>query len=196
MVSDKHLQMIKATLVVDKFVYNMFSRFLCLVAFLFFYQYCLADDIRKETVGDRVVTERHASEYGFYVYTIDKYDDKAAGIKHKKIPFDAVTTYPVWANRQLYKQETNAFVEYCRSVFGKNKKNLTAEDMYIYIKYILVDDGSIICTRIKSDFCLFDLYTPKEISDMFDKISTYRYSTPLVLNPKEGYHEADLCIWK
>ena len=27
---------------------------------------------------------------------------------------------------------------------------------------------------------------------MFDKISSFRYSTPLVLSPKEGYYEADI----
>lgn len=43
-------------------------RYLCVVAFMFFLQYCLADDIRTETVGDRVVTEYHVSKYDLYYY--------------------------------------------------------------------------------------------------------------------------------
>lgn len=196
MTLDKYLQTIKNCILIDGFGNIKFSRFICLVAFLFFYQYCFADDIRKEIVGDRIVTERHALESNFYYYTIDVYDNKALEIKLKKTPYMAITTYPAWTNYPLYVQETNDFVKYCRSMFGKNQKELTVEDMRIRITYILVDDGTIICTRIKADVSLFDLYTPNEISDIFHKISTYRYSTPLVLNPKEGYYENSFRIWK
>ncbi|MDO4932645.1 MAG: hypothetical protein Q4E63_08400 [Prevotellaceae bacterium] len=164
--------------------------------FLVYSMYCFADDLRKENIGNRVVTERHVSEYGFYIYTINEYDDKAAEIRRKKRPYDVVTTTPAWTNYPLYKQETDKFVEYCRSVFDGYHKGMTVKDMYIYIGHILVDDGTIICTRIKSDVCLFNLYTPREISAIFDNVSAYKYSTPLVLHPKEGYNEANMSIWK
>ena len=173
---------------------DIFFHCLCIGIFLVSSLCCFADDYRKETVENRVVTERHILEYGFYVYTINEYDNKATEIRRKKTPYDVVTKYPAWTNYPLHRQETDKLVKYCRSVFDNNKRP-TVDDMHISVGYILVDDGSVICTRIKSDICLFDLYTPKEISDMFDKISTFKYSTPLVLYPKEGYHEADMSIW-
>lgn len=190
----KYLQTIINHFCIDNFVSNMFFRCLCIGLFLFSSLCCFADDYRKETVGDRVVTERRTQRYSFYLYTIDKYDSKMSDVKSKKKPYIAFTTVPAWTNYPLHRQETDKLVEYCRSVFDNNKRP-TVDDMHISVGYILVDDGSVICTRIKSDVCLFDLYTPKEISDMFDKISTFKYSTPLVLYPKEGYHEADMSIW-
>ena len=41
----------------------------------------------------------------------------------------AITTYPAWTNYPLYVQETNDFVKYCRSMFGKNQKELTVSAM-------------------------------------------------------------------
>lgn len=196
MATKRYLQTVINLFDMDNFVGNMLSRLLCITMFFVFHLYCFADEERKEAVGNRVVTERYVSEYDFYVYTINEYDDKAAAIRRNKKPYDVVTTTPAWTNYPLYRQETDKFVEYCRTVFGNNKKGLTVKDMYIYIGHILVDDGSIICTRIKSDVCLFDLYTPKEISNMFDKISAYKYSTPLVLYPEEGYNETNMGIWK
>ncbi|MDO4172774.1 MAG: hypothetical protein Q4E63_05335 [Prevotellaceae bacterium] len=172
--------------------------YLCVGLFLVYSLCCFADEERKETVGNRTVTERNISEYSFYVYTIDVYENKAKNIKAIKKAYDEVglATTPAWTNEPLRKQEAKKMAQFCENLFVNNKKGLTVKDMGIYIRTIIVDNGSVICTRIKSDVCLFDLYTPKEISDMFDKISTFKYSTPLVLNPKEGYYEADMCIWR
>ena len=82
-------------------------RYLCVVAFMFFLQYCLADDIRTETVGDRVVTEYHVSKYDLYYYTINVYNEKARNIKNTKKAYDEVglATTPAWTNDPLRRQE-------------------------------------------------------------------------------------------
>ena len=198
MTLDKYLQTIKNCILIDGFGNIKFSRFICLVAFLFFYQYCLADDIRTETVGDRVVTEYHVSKYDLYYYTINVYNEKARNIKNTKKAYDEVglATTPAWTNDPLRRQEAKNLAQYCKDLFTNNKRRLSVKDMGIFVRTIIIDDGHVICTRIKSNVSLLNIFTTKELSDMFDKISSFRYSTPLVLSPKEGYYEADMCIWR
>ena len=41
---------------------------------------------------------------------------------------------------------------------------------------------------------LFDMYSPKEILDIFDKIGAYKYKIPVVSSPDKGYYIVSLLI--
>ena len=144
---------------------------------------------------NRSITERHPSD-SLYMYSVADLKEKIAEIKMVKVPFDEVTntTEPKWNDYLLFNKENKEHAQLIKSYFSGNEKGLSPGKFIISCSYMLNDDGSTICKQINTTESLFDMYSPKEILDIFDKIGTYKYKTPVVSSPDKGYYIVSLLI--
>ena len=144
---------------------------------------------------NRSITERHPSD-SLYMYSVADLKEKIAEIKKVKVPFDEVTntTEPKWNDYLLFNKENKEHAQLIKSYFSGNEKGLSPGKFIISCSYMLNDDGSTICKQINTTESLFDMYSPKEILDIFDKIGTYKYKTPVVSSPDKGYYIVSLLI--
>ena len=183
---------------------NQFHKILNVIIYLvvmnfFFIQEVFAGDISNDTkvveYSGRSITERHPSD-SLYMYSVADLKEKIAEIKKVKVPFDYSTNsaYPMWNDYSLFDKECNEYVQLIKNYFSKYEKELLPRKSLIFCSYLLNDDGSTICKEITTKISLFDMYSPKEILDIFDKIGTYKYKTPVVSSPDKGYYELSLII--
>ena len=180
--------------------YKFFNVTIYLVVMNFFFLHGVyAEDTSNRTkvvkYSGRSITERHPYD-SLYMYSIADLKEKIADIKKAKMPFDEVTntTEPKWNDYLLFNKENKEHAQLIKSYFSGNKKGLSPGKFIISCSYLLNDDGSTICKQINTTESLFDMYSPKEILDIFDKIGTYKYKTPVVSSPDKGYYELSLII--
>ena len=78
------------------------------------------------------------------------------------------------------------------SCLGNNKKKLSSNDIQYDGKALIDDDGSVICYEIIAKMPLLELFTAKEILNIFDTINSFRFTTPLMKYESTGYLETIL----
>ena len=168
----------------------------------FFIQGVYAEDISSDTMvvkySGRSITERHyvTTDNNLYIYSVADLNEKIEKIKKAKMPFDycANSAYPKWNDYLLFNKECKEYVQLVRSYFSKNKKGISPTEILLSFYVMLNDDGSTICKQINSEVNLFDMFSTKEILDIFDKIGTYKFTTPVVSSPSKGYCVLPLMI--
>ena len=165
----------------------------------FFIQGVYAEDISNDTMvveySGRSITERHPYT-NFYTYSVADLNEKIEKIKKTKMPFDYYTnsSYPMWYNYQYFNKEVKEYTQLVKSYISNNKKGLLPQNIVYSCKFFLNDDGCTICKKIIAKVSLFDVFSAKEILDLFDKIGTYKFATPVVYSPGIGYCELSLII--
>ena len=159
----------------------------------FFIQGVYSEDISENTkfvkYQGRSLVERHYNDSS-YMYFVADLSKKISDVMKVKMPFDYSTNsaYPMWNDYFLHDKECNEQVQLIKSCFSENKKGLSPEKLVISCSCLLNDDGSTICKQINTKASLLDMYSPKELLDIFDKIGTYKYKTPVVSSPDKGYY--------
>lgn|SRR5574344_492135 len=180
--------------------YKTFNVIINLVVMNFFfiqgvYSEVISGNTKTVKYESRSIIEKHPSD-SLYMYSVADLKEKIAKIKKVKMPFDYSTnsSYPMWNDYLLFNKECNEYVQLIKNYFSKYEKELLPRKSLIFCSYLLNDDGSTICKEITTKVSLFDMYSPKEILDIFDKIGTYKYKTPVVSSPDKGYYELSLII--
>ena len=148
--------------------------------------------------GNRtIVEETRRSSYGnttYYQYSIADISERVDNIKKKKKEFNynAEYTYPVYKNQQLMKDEYKELNSLYHTCLGNNKKKLSSNDIQYDGKALINDDGSVICYKIIAKTPLLELFTAKELLNIFDTINSFRFTTPLMKYESTGYLETML----
>ena len=147
--------------------------------------------------GNRtIVEETRRSSYGnlYYQYSVSDISERINNIKKEKKEFNynAEYTYPVYKNKQLMNAEFKKLDSLYHSCFGNNKKKLSSNDIQYDGKALIDDDGSVICYKIIAKTPLLELFTAKELLNIFDTINSFRFTTPLMKYESTGYLEATL----
>ena len=147
--------------------------------------------------GNRtIVEETRRNSYGdlYYQYSVTDISERINNIKKKKKEFNynAEYTYPVYKNRQLMNAEFKKLDRLYHSCLGNNKKKLSSNDIQYDGKALIDDDGSVICYEIIAKMPLLELFTAKEILNIFDTINSFRFTTPLMKYESTGYLETIL----
>jgi hypothetical protein len=180
--------------------YKIFNVVIYLAVMNFFfiqgvYSEVISGNTKIVKYENRSITERHPSD-SLYMYSVADLKEKITEIEKVKMPFNEVTntTDPRWNDFLLFNKECKEYIQLVKSYFLKNEKGLSPTEIVSSFNSLLNDDGSTICKRIKTKVSLFDMYSPKEILDIFDKIGTYKYKTPVVSSPDKGYYELPLII--
>jgi len=182
---------------------KMINMTICIVVMNFFFiQGVYSKVISDETIivkyMDRNIIERHyvTTDNNLYIYSVADLNEKIEKIKKAKMPFDYCTNsaYPKWNDYLLFNKECKEYVQLVRSYFSKNKKGISPTEILLSFYVMLNDDGSTICKQINSEVNLFDMFSTKEILDIFDKIGTYKFTTPVVSSPSKGYCVLPLMI--
>ncbi len=75
---------------------------------------------------------------------------------------------------------------------GNNKKKLSSNDIQYDGNALINDDGSVICYKIIAKTPLLELFTAKELLNIFDTINSFRFTTPLMKYESTGYLETML----
>ncbi len=165
----------------------------------FFIQGVYAEDISSDTIvvkySGRSITERHPYT-NLYTYSVADLNEKIAEIKKIKMPFIFYTnsSYPMWYNYQYFNKEVKKYTQLVKSYISNNKKGLLPQNIVFSCNFLINDDGCTICKQINAKVSLFDVFSAKEILDLFDKIGTYKFATPVVSSPGIGYCELSLII--
>jgi hypothetical protein len=147
--------------------------------------------------GNRtIVEETRRSSYGntYYQYSIADISERVDNIKKKKKEFNynAEYTYPIYKNQQLMKDEYKKLNSLYHTCLGNNKKKLSSNDIQYDGKALINDDGSVICYKIIAKTPLLELFTAKELLNIFDTINSFRFTTPLMKYESTGYLETML----
>ena len=147
--------------------------------------------------GNRtIVEETRRSSYGntYYQYSIADISERVDNIKKKKKEFNynAEYTYPIRNNPLLMKKEFSELDQICLNCFGKNPKKLKPKEVLCFSQALIDDDGSVICYKIIAKTPLLELFTAKELLNIFDTINSFRFTTPLMKYESTGYLETML----
>ncbi|SHK47427.1 hypothetical protein [Xylanibacter ruminicola] len=146
--------------------------------------------------GNRTIVEETNNNDGklFYYYTVNDISNRVNALKQRKIEFNykAEYPYPIRNNPQLMKKEFHELDQLCLSCFSKNAKNMKPKEILCYNKALIDDDGSVICYKIIAKTPLLELFTAKELLNIFDTINSFRFTTPLMKYESTGYLEATL----
>lgn len=154
-------------------------------------------------VNSRTITEKISSS-GWLYYTIDEFTGKTEQIKKSRIPyvFNFEPAYPIWHSEKRFLMDARSLVLFCQKIFDGYKKKKTAEEMSVSVQAILTEDGKVLCSGLSSKIRLLDYFTANEISEIFDKVSEFKFTTPLMSisekgqrRPINGYHELDFESW-
>ena len=146
------------------------------------------NEIRTEIVNGRTITEVfHApsSDIQWYEYKVDNYSQQIDSIKQSKMPFSYHTKYPVW-NYPYIHNAVQEFKKYIKNIFTDNGAVQSNEEYLQNCRYLINDTGEVFCYEIWTARSLFFIYTPAEILEIFDEISTYVFPTPVVKVPEDG----------
>ena len=142
--------------------------------------------------GNRtIVEETRRSSYGntYYQYSIADISERVDNIKKKKKEFNynAEYTYPIYKNQQLMKDEYKKLNSLYHTCLGNNKKKLSSNDIQYDGKALINDDGSVICYKIIAKTPLLELFTAKELLNIFDTINSFRFTSTGYLETMLGY---------
>ena len=162
------------------------------------YSKIISDETKIVKYMNRSIIERHcvSTDNNLYIYSVADLNEKIEKIKKTKMPFDYYTNsaYPKWNDYLLFNKECKEYTQLVKSYFSKNKKGISPTEILLSFYVLLNDDGITICKQINSEVDLFNIFSTKEILDIFDKIGTYKYKTPVVSSPSKGYCELPLMI--
>ena len=146
--------------------------------------------------GNRTIVESTKIEEGrlFCYYTVNDLSNRVNAIKQQKKEFnyDAKYTYPIRKNPLLMKKEFSELDQICLNCFGKNPKKLKPKEVLCFSQALIDDDGSVICYKIIAKTPLLELFTAKELLNIFDTINSFRFTTPLMKYESTGYLETML----
>ena len=146
--------------------------------------------------GNRTIVESTKIEEGrlFCYYTVNDLSNRVNAIKQQKKEFnyDAKYTYPIRNNPLLMKKEFSELDQICLNCFGKNPKKLKPKEVLCFSQALIDDDGSVICYKIIAKTPLLELFTAKELLNIFDTINSFRFTTPLMKYESTGYLETML----
>jgi len=146
--------------------------------------------------GNRTIVESTKIEEGrlFCYYTVNDLSNRVNAIKQQKKEFNynAEYTYPIYKNQQLMKDEYKKLNSLYHTCLGNNKKKLSSNDIQYDGKALINDDGSVICYKIIAKTPLLELFTAKELLNIFDTINSFRFTTPLMKYESTGYLETML----
>ena len=143
--------------------------------------------------GNRtIVEETRRSSYGntYYQYSIADISERKK--KKKEFNYNAEYTYPIRNNPLLMKKEFSELDQICLNCFGKNPKNLKPKEVLCFSQALIDDDGSVICYKIIAKTPLLELFTARELLNIFDTINSFRFTTPLMKYESTGYLETML----
>ena len=162
------------------------------------YSKVISDETKIVKYMNRSIIERHcvSTDNNLYIYSVADLNEKIEKIKKTKMPFFYYTnsSYPMWYNYQYFNKEVKEYTQLVKSYISNNKKGLLPQNIVYSCKFFLNDDGCTICKKIIAKVSLFDVFSAKEILDLFDKIGTYKFATPVVYSPGIGYCELSLII--
>ena len=146
--------------------------------------------------GNRTIIEekRNGKENTYYYYTVADITERVNIIKKQKKEFNynAKYTYPIKNNPQQLQRETNSLDSLYVSCMNQNKRNLSHNEIQYFAESLIVDDGSVICYKIRTKIPLLELFTAREILNIFDTVNSFRFTTPLMKYEKTGYLPIDL----
>ena len=171
---------------------------LCSLFGLFISTPMQGDEIRtKSWFGRTVIEKSHVSRFTgqtTYEYKIDDCTQKIEKIKKEKKAFGDYNGYPQWNLNT--KEKFKEFDEYIKNSFTSNL--LTGKTAKEYLKscdYLINDNGEVICYSIRTSKSLFEIYFTYEILNIFDKINTFKFQTPIVRVPKDGIGYEIVSTW-
>lgn len=147
----------------------------------------------KEIMHSDTVRNRH-----FYSYTVSDIYEYAKQIRQTLPPFDLNGEYtePRWSNYQQFTKETDKLHKVAYDSFYPNCKGFSDKQLGINMKILCTNEGKVCCYEIISKASLLNVFTSEELIAIFDKISCFVYTTPLVKHPDEGYWYFSLGIYK
>lgn len=156
----------------------------------------------EETVNGRKFTETlhydSIKNQKRYSYTILDVSEKVKSIKDSLYSFDNGGQYtePRWMDYQLYKGETIDLCRLAYNVFFPNRKNLSDTQLNILLNFMCTNDGMVCCWEITADSSLLDIFTTEEIVLVFNKLSQFRYTSPLVRFPEKCWQNFSLFVYQ
>lgn len=147
----------------------------------------------KEILHSDTVRNRH-----FYSYTVSDIYEYAKQIRQRLPSFDLNGEYtePRWSNYQQFTKETNKLHKVAYDSFYPNSKGFSDKQLGIDVKIMCTNEGKVCCYEMISKASLFNVFTDEELIAIFDKISSFVYTPPLVKHPDEGYWYFSLGIYK
>lgn len=151
-----------------------------------------AQEVRTEVYGGRTIEEAYYSEFNLRKYKIGDILMLRDSIHHQKSPFSESTKYPVWKDPIGIKQVFKDVRSHTLQCFTKRNGNAIPSEYLAWVKILINDDGRVLCYEITTNECLFNIYTVGDILDIFDEINTFRFPTPVVVQPQTGYEEITL----
>ena len=141
---------------------------------------------------DKGVKEIHVnnSNYELYVYSIDSISEKVdqeKALNPSLLPDGQL--YPNWMNRSVFNADVLNFKEYLITCFSTKKENVNynTDHRLISCKILINNEGECQLYEITSQFPLFDFYSATEIKKLFEEVSTFRFSSPIMKSPSKGY---------
>ena len=149
------------------------------------------EDVIKRSYNNRIVIEQRTinkftNEESWY-YSVQDITSKIENIRNTKDDVVVITKYPMWYDQSRIREEYRNHGAFILKQFAKIGSKEKIKQSIILIDFLLDDAGVTLCNKISSKQCLFNVYSTKELLEIFDNICTYRYTTPIFRSPKTGY---------
>lgn len=132
----------------------------------------------------------HYSNYELYVYSVNIISEKVdreKALNPSLLPDGQL--YPDWMNRSVFNADVLCFKEHLITCFSTKKENVTynTDHRLISCKILINNEGECQLYEITSQFPLFDFYSATEIKNLFEEVSIFRFSSPIMKSPSRGY---------
>lgn len=156
----------------------------------------------EEIINDRKLTETlhydTLRNRKLYYYKVSDIYYKVQTIRDSLPSFynDGQYTEPRWIDYQLEKKETKELCRLAYNLFFPNSKKLSDLDMNITLKMLSTNDGMVYCWGIISRCSLLDVFTATDMVRFFDRLSQFKYTSPLVRHPEHSWHDFSFFVYQ
>lgn len=156
----------------------------------------------EEIINDRKLTEtlhydtlKHRK---LYYYKVSDIYYKVQAIRDSLPSFynDGQYTEPRWIDYQSEKKETKELCRLAYNLFFPNSKELSDLDMNIKLEMLSTNDGMVYCCGIISRCSLLDVFTAADLVRFFDRLSLFRYTSPLVKHPEHSWRDFSFFVYQ
>lgn len=161
----------------------------------------MAQDKRKEkneyhVKGKTIIEQKYTNNAGFslYRYSVKEFTDSIESIKKTRKSIYTKHHTIVWRERSVWAEEVprvrDLFCEYADTLF-----HIEAPWKYLYnLDFFIYDTGGIIVQGFSSKYDLIGKYDYGEkILELFEKLQTFRISTPVVAGFDKDYYIENVC---
>ena len=149
------------------------------------------DETISKSYGNRTVVEHvRVNKFTgnkYWYYTVEDLILKSDSLKSIKEDVMDITKYPLWSNPLRIRNEFRLHSKLALKCFEKVGSTNQIRQSIDVIDILLDDSGSSLCYKIYAKNSLFEIFTAKELLDVFDKIGTFKYTKPIFRTPDKGY---------